>query len=187
VDGDHRSDGRFLEAGACLQAEGAHLNQHSQPSARGCPYAIPRPSCAERGARFGAGSLMADTKRCFVINEGLSEINRACPIPPPRESREQFVSSNGTGNWNRQRYTPSFSGATGPCSARFFVVFPRTGRMINLLRPVRPPGDTGGRSPRCQRPSRLQRNGLGPRSIPARHAIDNGGMPHPRTTRGQGR
>jgi hypothetical protein len=46
VVGDHRSDGRFLEASASLQAEGAHLNQHSQPSSRGCPFAIPRPSCA---------------------------------------------------------------------------------------------------------------------------------------------
>jgi hypothetical protein len=90
VVGDHRSDRRFLEASACFQAGGAHLNQHSQPSARGCPFAIPRPSCAERGARFmGARSLRVDRKRCSVINDGLSEINGAFPVPPPRKSRER--------------------------------------------------------------------------------------------------
>jgi hypothetical protein len=43
------------------------------------------------------------------------------------------VSSIGTGNWNRERYTPSFSGATGPFPACFLVVSPRTRRIINLL------------------------------------------------------
>jgi hypothetical protein len=62
VVGDHRSDGRCLEASGSSQAERAHLNQHSQPSARGCPFAVPWPSCAEAGARFGARSLRVDTK-----------------------------------------------------------------------------------------------------------------------------
>jgi hypothetical protein len=65
LDGDHRSDGRFLEANACLQAEGACLNQQSHPSARACPFAIQRPSCAERGARFGARSLRVTS--CVLI------------------------------------------------------------------------------------------------------------------------
>ena len=35
-----------------------------------------------------------------------------------RHSRREWgVSSIGTGNWNRQRYTPSFSGVTGPKSS----------------------------------------------------------------------
>jgi RNA polymerase sigma factor (sigma-70 family) len=41
VVGDHRSEGRFLEASASLQAEAAPLNQHSQSRARGCPPAEP--------------------------------------------------------------------------------------------------------------------------------------------------
>jgi hypothetical protein len=44
------------------------------------------------------------------------------------------VSSIGTETWNRQRYTPSFSGATGPFSACFSLVSPRTGRISRLLR-----------------------------------------------------
>jgi len=44
------------------------------------------------------------------------------------------VSSNGTGNWNRQRYTPSFSGATWPKSGRFAPSSARTRRISNLIR-----------------------------------------------------
>ena len=33
--------------------------------------------------------MWVDTKGCSVINEGLSEIHGAFPVPPPRESRER--------------------------------------------------------------------------------------------------
>ena len=64
VDGDHWSNKRFLEASAPLRPEGVHLSQHSQPSPRGCPFAIPRPSCSARGARFRE-------RRAWVTSRGL--------------------------------------------------------------------------------------------------------------------
>jgi hypothetical protein len=83
-------------------------------------------------------------------------------------------------------------GAQIPAGVAFPLILSRVApisgrirRISNLLRPVRTPGDRGGRSQRWKRPSRLRRIGLGLRSIPARHGIDNGGMPHARTTREQ--
>jgi hypothetical protein len=52
VDGDHRSNGRFLEANASLQAEGALLIRPEVPTVGFCRLAFPRPvvtphSCLE--------------------------------------------------------------------------------------------------------------------------------------------